>query len=85
MWVFRYIEVWQLTLFHAVELLAIHGPVRDPCLFGVLREARSRFRVFGGADSTATPSGHARRRHPAPQQYYLYGHANVLHLLHLVC
>ena len=35
MWVIRYIEVWQLTLPHAVELLAIHGPVRDPCLLDI--------------------------------------------------
>ena len=41
-----------------------------PVPFGVLREARSRFRVFGGADSTAPPSGRARRRDPAAQQYY---------------
>ena len=38
--------------------------------FGVLREARSRFRVFGGVDSTAPPCGRACRRHPAPQQYF---------------
>ena len=42
---------------------------KGPMPFGVLREARSRFRVFGGADSTAPPSGRARRRRPAPQQY----------------
>ena len=35
--------------------------------FGVPREARSRFLVFGGADSTAPPGGRARHRDPAPQ------------------
>ena len=34
---------------------------KGPVPFGVLREARSRFRVFGGAVSTAPPSGRARR------------------------
>ena len=41
---------------------------KGPVPFGVLREARSRFRVFGGADSTAPPSGCARHRNSAPQQ-----------------
>ena len=43
---------------------------KGPVPFGVLREARSRFRLFGGVDSTAPPSGRARHRHPAPQQYF---------------
>ena len=25
-----YFEVWQITLYHVVDLLTIHGPVRDP-------------------------------------------------------
>ena len=54
--------------------------------FGVLRGARSKFRVFGGADSTAPPSGRARRRRLAPQQYDLAPAPGIfqalLHYLH---
>ena len=68
-WVIRYIEVWQLILPHVVELLAIHGPVRDPCLSDLSEGHDLNFGVFGGADSTAPSSGPARHRYPAPQQY----------------
>ena len=67
-WVFRYIEVWQLTLPHTVELLAIHGPVRDPCLPDLSQSHDLDSGVFGGADSTAPSSCRARRRYPASQQ-----------------
>ena len=70
-WVLRYIEVWQLTLPHAVKLLAIHGPVRGPCLLDLSEGHDLNSGVFGGADSTAPPSGRARHRYPAPQQYEL--------------
>ena len=68
-WVLRYIEVWQLILPHAVKLLAIHSPLRDPCLPDLSEGHDLNSGVFGGADSTAPPSGCARHRHPAPQQY----------------
>ena len=59
-WVIRYIVVWQLTLPHAVKLLAIHGPVRDPCLSDISKRHDLNSGVFGGADSTAPSSGRAR-------------------------
>ena len=31
-WSSRYFEDWQITLYHVVELLTPHGPVRDPYL-----------------------------------------------------
>ena len=65
-WVIRYIEVWQLTLPHAVELLAIRGRVRDPCLSDLSKRHDLNSGVFGEADSTAPSSGRARHRHPAP-------------------
>ena len=65
-WVIRYIEVWQLTLPHAVELLAIHGLVRDPCLSELSKRHDLNSGVFGGADSTAPSSGHAHHQYPAP-------------------
>ena len=65
----RHIEVWQLTLPHAVELLTIHGPVRDPCLPDLSEghDLNSGSSVVD--DSTAPPSGRARHRYQAPQQY----------------
>ena len=56
----RYIEVWKLTLPHAVKLLAIHGPVRDPCLSDLSEGHDLNSGVFGGVDSTAPSSDRAR-------------------------
>ena len=68
-WVITYIEVWQLTRPYAVKLLAIHGPVRDPCLSDLSKRHDFNSGVFGGADSTASSCGRARHQDPAPQQY----------------
>ena len=67
-WVIRYIEVWQLTLPHTVELLVIHRPVRDPCLSDLSKRHDLNSGVFGGANSTAPSSGRVGHRYPAPQQ-----------------
>ena len=56
----------QLTLPHAVELLAIHGPVRDPCLPDLSESHDLNSGVFGGADSTAPSSGRAPPPIPGP-------------------
>ena len=69
-WVFRYIEIRQLTLSHVVELLAIHGPVSDPCLSDLSEGHDLNSGVFGGADSTAPSSGRARRQYPVPQHWH---------------
>ena len=71
-WVIRYIEVWQLTLLHAVELLAIHGPVRDPCPSDLSERQDLNSGVFGGADSAAPSSGRARHRYPARNNITLF-------------
>jgi len=42
------------------------GPVGS----GIIRVTTYKFRVFGGADSTAPSRGRARHRDPAPQHYF---------------
>ena len=51
------------------DLLAIFDPIRDPSAPELSGVTTYKFRVFGGADSTAPPSDRARRRYPALQQY----------------
>ena len=63
----RYFEDWQITLYHVVDFLTIHGPVSDPYLSGELDSGCSveptlllHLAVVLAADTTA------------PQQYKLY-------------
>ena len=46
-WVLRYIEIWLLTLPHAIRELA-SKVLKWPVTFGVVRESRPKFRVFSG-------------------------------------
>ena len=64
--VIRYIEVWQLTLPHVVELLAIHGPVWGPCLSDLSEGHDLNPGVFSGADSTAPTSSRVSPLRPGP-------------------
>ena len=68
-WVIRYIEVWQLTRPDTVELLAIHDPVRDPCLSDLSKRHDLNSGVFCGAESTAPSCDCARHRYLALSQY----------------
>ena len=50
MWISRYFEDWQITLYHVVELLTIHGPVRDP----YLSEFSERYDLDSGCSVEST-------------------------------
>ena len=73
MWISRYFENWQITLYHVVDILTLHGPIRDSYSLEFSEEVRSKFRVIGGVDSSAPSSGRARSRRPARNSMYCYG------------
>ena len=50
MWASRYFEVWQITLSHVIDLLTIHGPVRDP----YLSEFSERYDLDSGCSVEST-------------------------------